>query len=324
MKSFLLICMLIAGTILSVNANIRQSKDHCLDELIEKTTQAHRNNPCSGGEHLLFIDYFSYRQSTLFLLVFDKNRPCPDFINQTIYYDSLCRPAITILDGGLKYHHRVSPEEADLKQLALRTRVTAKPINDAEGRKIPLEDGGRRLRDFYFSLDVENLWIAGQHINWENGIADKPDATSGNHTHCSAFVAAACKRLNIYILRPPEHKQVLLANAQFEWLKSNNAVSEGWKPLTGGDPYETAQRLANRGLVVIAICENPDPSKPGHIALIMPAELTREEMEESGPACIMAGRHNFNKISLKNGFKSHLTAWPERSILFYYNSKIPG
>jgi hypothetical protein len=197
-------------------------------------------------------------------------------------------------------------------------------INNHNGKEIPLEEGGRRLRDFYLSLDVENLWIAGQHINWETGMADRPDVTSGNHTHCSAFVAAACKKLNIYILRPPEHKQVLLANAQFEWLKGSDALSEGWRLVTGADPYEAAQRLANKGMVVVAICQNPDPAKPGHAALVMPAALTTEKMEESGPVCIMAGTHNFNKISLRNGFRSHLTGWPERSILFYYNIHLPG
>jgi hypothetical protein len=196
-------------------------------------------------------------------------------------------------------------------------------INDHNGKEIPLEESGRRLRDFYLSLDVEHLWIAGQHINWETGIADKPDATSGNHTHCSAFVAAACKKLNIYILRPPEHKQVLLANAQFEWLKGSDALSAGWRPVTGADPYEAAQRLANKGMVVVAICQNPDPAKPGHAALVMPDAMTTEKMEAAGPVCIMAGTHNFNKISLRNGFRSHLTEWPERSIMFYYNTNLP-
>jgi hypothetical protein len=72
---------------------------------------------------------------------------------------------------------------------------------------IPLEPAGRALKEFYFALNVENGWQAGSHVDWETGIADRPDATAGNHTHCSAFVAAACKRMEIYILRPPEHGQ---------------------------------------------------------------------------------------------------------------------
>ncbi len=62
-------------------------------------------------------------------------------------------------------------------------------------------ESGAQLKQFYLSLNVENLWIAGQHINWETGQADNPDATHNIKTHCSTFAAAACKKLNIYILR---------------------------------------------------------------------------------------------------------------------------
>jgi len=185
---------------------------------------------------------------------------------------------------------------------------------------IPIAPEGRRLQQFYLGMDVEHLWIAGQHINWETGVADKPDATSGTHTHCSAFVAAACERLGLYILRPPKHGQLLLANAQYDWLSSAAAADAGWKRLEATNTYEAAQALANRGMVVVAICKNPDERKPGHVSLVMPANMTREKLAEAGPALIMAGTHNFNKISLKNGFKSHLTEWPERVVAFYYNS----
>ena len=86
---------------------------------------------------------------------------------------------------------------------------------------------GQQLQQFYLSMDVENRWIAGSHVNWETGEYDKPDATSGNHTHCSAFVSACCKKMGIYILRPPDHGQKLLANAQYEWLSSPEAKSKG-------------------------------------------------------------------------------------------------
>jgi len=69
------------------------------------------------------------------------------------------------------------------------------------------------------ALNVEQHWPAGQHVHWQSGVPDgKPETGIGKHTHCSAFVAAAAKQLGIYILRPPEHAQILLANAQFEWL----------------------------------------------------------------------------------------------------------
>jgi len=189
---------------------------------------------------------------------------------------------------------------------------------------LTVDKKGRSLEKFYLSLDVEHLWIAGTHINWETGVADKPDATSGNHTHCSAFVASACERLGIYILRPPEHGQILLANAQYDWLQTNEARKNGWAPIANSNRisvYTEVQKLANTGRLVIAIIKSPDDSKPGHAALIMPKEIDEDKLMESGPVLIMAGTHNFNFISLKNGFRSHVVDWPENEILFYVNNK---
>lgn len=180
---------------------------------------------------------------------------------------------------------------------------------------------GDSLQHFYLSLNVENRWIAGNHVQWETGEADHPDATSGNHTHCSAFVAAACKRLDLYILRPPEHKQVLLANAQCDWIGGAEAIADGWKPVTGNNIFAAAQRLANNGTVVVVLCRNPDDRKPGHAALVLPAEISAAKLALDGPFVIQAGTHNHNKISLKAGFSSHLVDWPASNILFYYNTR---
>jgi hypothetical protein len=186
---------------------------------------------------------------------------------------------------------------------------------------IKIDKNGQQLKSFYLSQQVETHWIAGSHIDWETGETDNPGATNAIHTHCSAFAAAVCKRLNIYILRPPEHNQILLANAQYAWLSTPAALDAGWKLLTGNTAYEEAQSLANQGYVVLAICENTDKSKPGHVALVMPSEIAINKLEESGPMLIMAGTHNYNKIALKGGFRTHITEWPEHSILFYYNKK---
>jgi hypothetical protein len=84
-------------------------------------------------------------------------------------------------------------------------------VCSAKSQYSRIDEKGSSLKHFYHSLHVEDLWIAGHHINWETGQADNPNAEHGIHTHCSAFAAAACKRLHIYILRPPEHGQLLLA-----------------------------------------------------------------------------------------------------------------
>jgi len=182
---------------------------------------------------------------------------------------------------------------------------------------------GQKLKDSYLSMNVENLWIAEHHINWETGMPDMPEARQGIKTHCSAFVAAACERLDIYILRPPQHGQVLLANAQAMWLNSDEAGKTGWQELKDDDSlYENAQRLANEGKIVVAICKNPDHSKPGHVALVMPSERPIVLLEQEGPEIIMAGTHNHNYIALINGFKSHITSWPSHDIQFFVHDAI--
>src|SRR5450432_4617170 len=181
---------------------------------------------------------------------------------------------------------------------------------------------GHALKEFYLSLHVEELWLSGQHVNWETGEPDDPAAEQDIHTHCSAFVAAACEKKNIYILRPPDHSIQLLANAQYNWLQSNEAQKRGWIKIKSGKVYETAQDLANKGYVVIATCRNKNPNLPGHIAFVRPSEITTDKLAESGPMLISAGTHNFNYISLKSGFSSHISGWPEEEILFYYNTSL--
>ena len=74
------------------------------------------------------------------------------------------------------------------------------------------------------AMGVETKWIAGEHVYWESGLpTGVPETSPGKHTHCSAFVASAAKKLGVYILRPPEHGQKLLANAQNEWLAEEGA-----------------------------------------------------------------------------------------------------
>ncbi|MDE3184687.1 MAG: hypothetical protein KGM16_14810 [Bacteroidota bacterium] len=103
-------------------------------------------------------------------------------------------------DGGLAYRHQVIPYYVDTKEIKFIRTIDGQTDNNKQnngdnGTLPTVNANGNQLRTFYFGLHVENLWIAGSHINWETGVAYKPDATSGNPTHYSAFVAA-CKRLN--------------------------------------------------------------------------------------------------------------------------------
>src|SRR5436309_3327379 len=115
------------------------------------------------------------------------------------------------------------------------------------------------------AMGVESKWIAGAHIDWRSGQPDgRPETSPGRHTHCSAFVAAAAEKLGVHILRPPEHSQVLLANAQFEWLAEEGAA-EGWRALPSA---EAAQAAANRGELVVAAYLSLRSIKAGHMAVV--------------------------------------------------------
>ncbi len=170
-----------------------------------------------------------------------------------------------------------------------------------------ITSAGKRLAQALDDMDVEHHWLPGVRVHWRSGEPTTPRRRAS--THCSAFVAAACDRLGVYILRPPEHSQTLLANAQQRWLVSEGP-GNGWRPIrTWGE----AQQLANRGEVVVASWRNPNPRKPGHVALVRPSEKSAETIAAEGPDVIWAGRQNHNRGSLFEGFRRH----PKDQVLFF-------
>jgi hypothetical protein len=179
----------------------------------------------------------------------------------------------------------------------------------------PIAPAGERLAATLDSMNVESLWLAHEHVNWETGEPDRDaeDESPGNHTHCSAFAAAAAKRLGVYLLRPPEHGQLLLANAQADWLAGEAGAQAGWRKVAN---MQEAQRLANQGTLVLVLYRNPDRHVPGHIAIVRPSEKSAKALEENGPEIIMAGEHNHAKTNIRIGFSNHPGAWPD-GVLYY-------
>jgi hypothetical protein len=174
----------------------------------------------------------------------------------------------------------------------------------------PISPAGQRLLEILDSTNVETLWLAHEHVNWETGEPDR-DADyegPGKATHCSAFAAAVGKRVGIYMLRPPEHGQILLANAQAAWFHAPGGQQNGWRDVK--TPKE-AQTLANQGYLVTVVYESPDLHKPGHIAIVRPAARPERLLEENGPEITQAGTRNYIKTSTKVGFEHHLGAWPD-------------
>ena len=170
----------------------------------------------------------------------------------------------------------------------------------------PITPEGARLAQFLDQSGVTQRWLAGWHIDWQTGEKNRSEPGGKEaKTHCSAFVAAMAERLAIYVLRPPEHRQELLANAQMRWLR-DHGTQLGWRELAS---YVEAQTAANHGELVLEAFENPDPHKPGHIAIVRPSGKTRMELDRDGPQETQAGEQNAISTTTAAGFRHHPGAW---------------
>ncbi|HBC87282.1 MAG TPA: hypothetical protein DCZ94_10030 [Lentisphaeria bacterium] len=195
-----------------------------------------------------------------------------------------------------------------------------------------ITDKGQQLSKFLDGLQVDKKWLASvEKIDWQTGeFSTKTDppkdprdpaAKNGNtpaidkklRTHSSSFVAAACEKLGIYILKPAGQPSCLLSNAQYDWLLSAGA-EKGWTQLLL--PNE-AQDLANQGNIVVAVWKNLDPEKPGHIVIVRPCEKNDSQITNEGPDIIQAGTRNYNSTTLKEGFKTYKGAFDNSEILFF-------
>jgi hypothetical protein len=170
----------------------------------------------------------------------------------------------------------------------------------------PITPAGQHLVQFLDDSDVTQRWLAGWHVDWRTGLRDR-DGPGGPEakTHCSAYVAAMAERLQIYVLRPPQHRQGLLASAQMRWLHDHGA-EHGWRAL-GSDA--DAQSAANHGELVVAVYENPDPHRPGHIAILHPSDKSRTALDREGPQATQAGERNAISMTVAEGFRHHRGAW---------------
>lgn len=201
----------------------------------------------------------------------------------------------------------------------------------------PIGDGGDRLRVFLDGTHVETRWIADYHVIWQTGQRNgPPEGDPAHHTHCSAYVAAVALYLDLYILRPPNHAQVQLANAQVKWLDGGagepgpTAAAAGWTALgSSGDDgaLEAAVSAANLGKLVVAGYQQPPTEQAdgtttqgaGHICIVRPQQ---SYPADEGPQVATAGVQNFKSAAMRFAFGDHPLAWPNNIQLFVHDTAL--
>ncbi len=174
---------------------------------------------------------------------------------------------------------------------------------------------GKLLAAKLDKMDVEHQWLRSDlRIDWRTGAPigeQEGTPLREDETHCSAFAAAVAERFGIYLLHPPEHALELLANAQFEWLAGVGGRNVGWRPV--GSAVES-QCLSNQGELVVAVFENPDVRRSGHVAIVRPETKSIALITLHGPQVMQAGFINYRSTDLATGFARHNGAWiPHRS-----------
>ena len=216
-------------------------------------------------------------------------------------------PAMVRSNFGLGRVFTSSPHP---EQTAGLEPLVEKAVRWVARSKGPTDELWKRLE----AMEVDKLWLPGAIVDWQTGLpTGQPikDAKS-KHTHCSQFVAAATERLGLYVLRPPEHGVVGLANAQFDWLASDAGKKAGWVALHDG---AAAQSAANDGRLVLASLKNPDPTKPGHIAIVRPGTKDTDLLAKEGPDVMQAGGTNAMRTTMRKGFGNHKQEYDQ--IAFY-------
>jgi len=183
----------------------------------------------------------------------------------------------------------------------------------AQNTTTAITSNGQRLVKLLDSTHLDRLWRRGYTIDWLTGVG--LSKTSSSATHCSAFAAAFAYHLGIYILRPPQHSQTLLANAQCIWL-TDSCTQCGWKKVATA---LEAQNAADSGYLVVIGYQSPNANTSGHIAVVRPDVKTLTLLQAEGPQEAQSGDTNSVSIPEKIGFSAHPLAFPNGVIYYRHN-----
>jgi hypothetical protein len=195
--------------------------------------------------------------------------------------------------------------------------------------------GGPRLAEFLDCLPLATRWIHNHRVVWQTGQQKAPESQgTSEETHCSAFIAAVALMLDRYILRPPNHGEDGLANAQAAWFAGEatfpgpTAKESHWIALgSSGDAaaLKAAVDAANLGQLVVAIFNaqpvgtpggkpHPDSDDHGHACIVRPQSAAA--VGDDGPHVMSVADDNRPDTPMKTAFHAHPGAWPDRIKLY--------
>jgi len=197
--------------------------------------------------------------------------------------------------------------------LLLILLISYKP-NTKRDKLIKLLDG----------MDLNNKWLPGKNISCYSGETKPDKSTTVKSSHCSCFIAAVCKKMNISMIGPPNYSQYHLADKQLKWLETDNAFQESWFEIYGSSKqkYIEAQKIANEGkLVIVGVKQTKNTN--GHIAIVRPCYKLQYFVINDGPQVITSSHVNSYSIAMKDDFMLHKKEFKflESEIQFFYNNK---
>jgi hypothetical protein len=137
--------------------------------------------------------------------------------------------------------------------------------------------------------------------------------------------------LDIYLLRPNNHSQELLANAQAAWLAGEatypgpTAAESRWTALgwsRDAGALKAAVEAANLGRLVVGVYKAPSVKKsdgklhsvPGHTCIVRPQSAAA--IGGDGPRVMCAADVNRPDTLMRTAFHAHPEAWPDRIALY--------
>ena len=179
-----------------------------------------------------------------------------------------------------------------------------------------------KLEKVLNSMDLSTKWLPGYNVDCLTGERVKEKSTTVSSSHCSCFVFAVCKKMNIKMIGTPEYKQYHLSTNQMRWLKTDDAKKCGWNEINGSlnEKYLMSQKKANNGYLVIAGVEQDNEIR-GHIAIVRPSNKMDFYVKNEGPEVMSSSTINTVSSSLRDDFLYYQKDMKdfENRTKFYYN-----